>query len=310
MDEVYAYIYEPKAYLRVSDEDSADFLQSQFSNDLSPFAEQQCTYGLWLDVKGKVVADSWVICEGEGSFRLISEHCEAAVIQDKLERHIIADDVEIEVLPTPKALRLAGAGVDVALRALNLNVPAVGESLVVGACRCFLGRGAAGVSVELVFSELAAFEQAVKTLKAMEIVFLDAGAASLAAMRGRVPQVPEQLGPSDLPGEGRVEAEAISFTKGCFLGQEVVARMHHVGQPRRGLYLVAGSGALPEVPSSIVDASGKSAGELRAVAAEANGRWLGVAMLKIRVVSVSDLKLRLGVEGEVLELGAPFGAGA
>ena len=43
--------------------------------------------------------------------------------------------------------------------------------------------------------------------------------------RGR-PSVPEEIGAADMPGEGGLEHDAISFTKGCYLGQEVVARMH------------------------------------------------------------------------------------
>ena len=57
------YEYTPAAHFLVSDEDAADFLQSQFTNDLRPFEAGRSTYGLWLDVKGKVIADSVVLCE-------------------------------------------------------------------------------------------------------------------------------------------------------------------------------------------------------------------------------------------------------
>ena len=52
--------------------------------------------------------------------------------------------------------------------------------------------------------------------------------------RGR-PSVPEEIGAADMPGEGGLEHDAISFTKGCYLGQEVVARMHNVGKAQRDL---------------------------------------------------------------------------
>ena len=57
------YQYAPAAHFLVKGEDAADFLQSQFTNELRPFELRQATYGLWLDVKGKVIADSVVICE-------------------------------------------------------------------------------------------------------------------------------------------------------------------------------------------------------------------------------------------------------
>ena len=66
------YQYAPAAHFLVTDEDAADFLQSQFTNELRPFEEGQVSYGLWLDVKGKVIADSVVLCEGAEQFRVIS----------------------------------------------------------------------------------------------------------------------------------------------------------------------------------------------------------------------------------------------
>ena len=108
MNAVHAYNYTVGARLRVSDEDAADFLQSQFSQELRPFEAGQCTYGLWLDVKGKVIADSWVLCEGPEAFWVLSEHAIASELQAKLERHIIADDVCIEVSPARSACALIG----------------------------------------------------------------------------------------------------------------------------------------------------------------------------------------------------------
>ena len=82
METVFGYEYTTRTHLLVSDEDAADFLQSQFTNDLRPFEAGHATYGLWLDVKGKVIADSTVLCEGDESFRLISETSDAAALVD------------------------------------------------------------------------------------------------------------------------------------------------------------------------------------------------------------------------------------
>jgi folate-binding protein YgfZ len=93
--------------------------------------------------------------------------------------------------------------------------------------------------------------------------------------------VPADLGPADLPAEGGLVDEAVSFTKGCFLGQEVVARMHHVGRARRALRIVSGGGEVPAAPAPLqAKEDGRAAGELRSAAAAGAGRWLGLAMLK------------------------------
>ena len=86
---------------------------------------------------------------------------------------------------------------------------------------------------------------------------------------------------------GGFEADALSFTKGCFLGQEVVARMHNLGQARRALYRVQGEGEVPDCPVLLRTAGGKSAGELRTAVALDSG-WLGVALLKLHHVQAAS----------------------
>ncbi|MGB0413938.1 MAG: YgfZ/GcvT domain-containing protein [Coraliomargarita sp.] len=281
MDGVFAYQYTPAARLRVSDEDSADFLQSQFSNDLRPFEAGQAVYGLWLDVKGKVVADSWVLCEGEEAFTVISERCSAETIAEKLERHIIADDVEIETLDSGSAIALVGGNASKALEVLNLTVPDVGRFTAVEDGVCFVGRRSTSPSYELIFSDSSDAQVVVERLQEHGVEFVSEEWIQRQRMDAGVPLVPIEVGPADLPGEGGFVEDAVSLNKGCYLGQEVVARMHNVGQARRGLYLINGAGDRPVVPASLLTADGKNGGELRSVVS-AEGGWCGVAMLKIR----------------------------
>ena len=100
-------------------------------------------------------------------------------------------------------------------------------------------------------------------------------------MSAGVPLVPAEVGPTDLPGEGGFVEDAVSLNKGCYLGQEVVARMHNVGQARRALYFDQGEGLAPKISPVLQAADGRAAGELRSVLAVGDG-WQGVAMLKIR----------------------------
>ena len=127
MKSVYGYNYRPAAHLLVTDDDAADFLQSQFSNDLRPFESGRCTYGLWLDVKGKVVADSFILCEGGEQFRILSGHSRTATIAEKLEQHIIADDVVVERLSEGSAIALIGDEAPAVLKSLEVTIPAAGK---------------------------------------------------------------------------------------------------------------------------------------------------------------------------------------
>lgn len=265
---VFAYPYTMAAHLIVSDEDSADFLQSQFSHDLRPFSEGQSTYGLWLNVKGKIVADGWVRCEGEGQFRIFSELCPGEAISEKLEKHIIADDVEIDPGATLYAVALIGVG-------LEDDLAVAEESL----CR-LPGRRSSRPSSELIFPDEASRE-AWLGLIGCEVVSDDW--IRKESMRAGIPAMMREVMPGDLPGEAGLVGDAVSLTKGCFLGQEVVARMHNVGRPQRGLYLLSGSGQPPEVAAAVANAGGKVLGDLRSLTAVDDG-WMGVAMLKSRFV--------------------------
>jgi folate-binding protein YgfZ len=119
-----------------------------------------------------------------------------------------------------------------------------------------------------------------------------------------IPAVPLDAGPGDLPQEAGLEHDGVSFEKGCYLGQEVMARLHSQGHVNRALWQVAwrgqtkDSGALEPVP---LYAGQESAGELRSRVTK-DGRGLGLAMLKSRLL-VEKKALSLSPGGpEVIEL--------
>lgn len=272
------YPYQMTAQLRVSGEDAADFLQSQFSNDLRPYQPQQAIYGLWLDVYGKVVADSWVLCAGPEEFRIFSEHSLPEIIAEKLERHIIADDVEIEVLPQPAAAAVIGESEAAAV----LPLPA-------GALARLPGRRAVQPSWEYVFADVAERDAFVARHAAVRVT--EAERQQLRVQAG-VAMVPAEIGPGELPGEGGLDVDAVAFNKGCFLGQEVVARMRNLGKATRQLYLLRGEGCPPRCPVTLFNADGKAAGEVRTAFPDGDG-WFGIALLKLRYAT-AKLHLETG----------------
>jgi hypothetical protein len=275
------YEYSPAAHFLVTDEDAADFLQSQFTNELRPYEVGQCTYGLWLDVKGKVIADSVVLCEGAASFRVISERCRGEAIAAHMERHIIADDVVIEQREVSFGIELLQAGV----AAIGWEVPARGRFVVSEGGILFCARE--GIFNMVIGSE-ADFLAIRQQLTDAGFLPLSQSARGLARVAAGIPQVPEEIGAADLPGEGELEDAAISFTKGCYLGQEVVARMHNVGKPQRRLFVVAGAGEAAQAPLALYNADSKQVGELRSAYTTADG-WLGVALLKTRFAGVGAI---------------------
>lgn len=275
------YPYSLAADLRVSGEDAADFLQSQFTNELRPFEEGQATYGLWLDVKGKVIADSVVLCEGAEQFRVISERCPGGKIAAHMERHIIADDVAIEQGEAGFGFELSAAGVG----ALGLETSRRGSFLGVEGGILYSTQNSL---YHVVIDSESAAELVHEKLIELGFMQLSVSERGLARIDRGVPSVPEEIGAADMPGEGGLERDAISFTKGCYLGQEVVARLHNVGKPQRGLFVVRGEGALPKTPNALYNRDSKQVGELRTAFVDGE-TWRGVAILKTRFADVGEI---------------------
>ncbi|MGK0177076.1 MAG: folate-binding protein YgfZ [Lentimonas sp.] len=284
----YGYEYEPAAHLSLTDEDVADFLQSQFSNDLQPFESGRCTYGLWLDVKGKVIADSFVLCEGEAQFRILSEHSLAATISDKLERHIIADDVVIERLPEGRALALIGPEAATVLQSLEIKVPGEGTFTNTDGIWIYPGRRSLEPCFELWSDSAEKISDLRVRLVQAGVGFVSMQQIELMRMAAGIPSIPKEIGSSDLPGEGALVNHGVSLTKGCYLGQEVVARMYNLGRAQRALFLMSGSGEAPDCPVAMYNSDSKQVGELRSAFSTEDG-WQGVAVLKTRYAKVGDL---------------------
>ncbi|MEC8614170.1 MAG: hypothetical protein VXY17_02030 [Verrucomicrobiota bacterium] len=274
------YQYAPAAHFLVKDEDAADFLQSQFTNELRPFEPGQATYGLWLDVKGKVIADSVILCEGVEQFRVFSECCVGKLITAHMERHIIADDVGIEHCESTYGLELPAQAVE----ALGVERPKSARFLRIEGGILYTVHDSI---YNMVFYTKSAGKLAFEKLTDLGFIEYSEFEHGLARIdRGR-PLVPDEIGVTDLPGEGGLEHNAISFTKGCYLGQEVVARMHNVGKAQRNLFVVSGEGEIPELPIVLTNSDSKQVGELRTAYLDGE-TWRGVAILKTRFASVGD----------------------
>jgi folate-binding protein YgfZ len=286
------YEFMSSAHLLVTDEDAADFLQSQFTNDLRPFEPGRGAYGLWLNVKGRVIADSVIFCEGEERFRVISEGCPGDQIRAHLERHIIADDVIVETLNPAPVFEFQ------ATQAQALDLTSVDSGAWRRCPHGILFSRRDGILWLVADSSKAAdaFRQELSSAGLEPQDEIERGLARVAA---GVPSIPDEIGEADLPGEGEL-LEAISFTKGCYLGQEVVARMHNIGQAQRRLFVVTGEGEAPGLPCSLVNADGKNVGDLRSAFAE-GASWTGVALLKTRFVEVGQPIFTESIEVAVLK---------
>jgi folate-binding protein YgfZ len=251
------------AALRVWGPDANSYLQGQFTQDLR-LKNGESAYGLWLDLKGKVLADSQVLKQGENDYLIVSFSCRADDLRARLESYLIADEVELEDQTSVWAgILLWGSGVG------ELVPPA-------GVVALPSRRAGAGSRQWLVPAGSLDSVRATLTGRADRA---DRAVAEHERLQAATPAVPVDIGPRDLPNEGNLEDVAISYTKGCYLGQEVMARLKNLGQVRRRLHLVRGSGSAPAVGTALFQGERK-VGETRSAAAEGDG-FLAMAMISL-----------------------------
>jgi folate-binding protein YgfZ len=251
--------WKPKTCLEASGPDAVSFLQGQFTNDLRKLADQPAVYGLWLDRKGKCVADGFVVrTDAPERLLVVSAESPVATLREQLESHIIADDVTLNDL-TDGTWAVTLAGAEARSRADSL-----GEGFLFPA-----NRGLEGAWEWIGFNQPKSLTGRELSTEDMELARIEAG----------IPSVPRDAGPGDLPQEAGLDESAISHTKGCYLGQEVVARIRSLGQVKRRLVRVEGRGPAPTVPLAVHQGD-RQVGELRSVVPKGNG-FVGMAMISL-----------------------------
>lgn len=251
------------AVLRVRGPDANSYLQGQFTQDLR-LKNGESAYGLWLDLKGKVLADSQVLKMAENEYLIVSFSAKAADLRARLESYLIADEVEVEDETSAWAgILLWGEG------AADLVPPAEGVAWP---------SRRAGTGSRQWLVPAGRFD-AVRAMLGGRAEGAGHAAAERARLQAGLPAVPVDIGPRDLPNEGNLEEVAISYTKGCYLGQEVMARLKNLGQVRRRLHLVRGSGSAPAAGTALFQGDRK-VGETRSAVAVGDG-FLAMAMVSL-----------------------------
>jgi folate-binding protein YgfZ len=189
----------PRAFVRVRGPEAADFLQRMVSNDVLALAVGGSCEALLLTAKARLIAPLRVWRRGDDDFLLLTEPELGEAVRRELVRARFATKAELEPEEHASTLVL-GAGVD-GIENADYGEPAV----------------------EVLDAEPPGAEQ------------LGADELELLRIRARTPRWGRELDDRVLPAEAGLVERAVSFTKGCYPGQEPVARLHHRGHANRGL---------------------------------------------------------------------------
>lgn len=270
--------------IRVTGEDRARFLHAMSTNHIQQMQPGDGLYAFFLNAQGRILADAYVY-DLDDSMLLDTEPETATKLMEHLDKYIIADDVTLED-ETPKWAAFGLEGPEVIALATDLGV-AVPEKkyhwLQFGSG--FVARTACatpdGLRIFLPAGEQSAFLQ---KLKAADIPKTSAEEARIVRLENGMPRYGEDITERFLVQETQA-LHGVHFSKGCYLGQEIVERVRSRGQVHRLLtpIRIKGSSAVP--PGTKFTAEGVNAAEVTsAVYSPALGEVVGLAYARIEAI--------------------------
>jgi folate-binding protein YgfZ len=293
-DEVGLLDRSERGALRLTGTEAAEFLQGQVSNDVLALSPGEGCYATLLDHKGKIRADLRVL-RGPDWLLLDTEPAGLAPLAHTASTYSLGRDVTaVDETAERAVLSLIGP----AARARLEVAPAPSEhSFVAGEHGLYV---TTDVGVD-VLCPLADVEAAKLALGVAEIG--PAAAECIRIESGR-PRLGFELDSSTIPQEAGLNERAVSFTKGCYVGQETVARLHYKGRPNRhlrGLRLSA------PAPAGAEAALGERAvGRLGSACVSPRLGPIGLAVLRREADPGARVRVGAeGVEAEVVELPFP-----
>jgi tRNA-modifying protein YgfZ len=215
--------------LLVRGSDAAEFLQGQLTNDVEALEPGQGAYAALLDRKGHVQADMRVLRIEPHSYWIDTEAATRERVARHLEMYKVGRELEVEDVTADQAiLSVIGPAAHEVTSAPPLSPEHAhrldGERRVVATdlgLDLIVPAGSAGE----VRAELLGAGGAEVSEKAAEIARVETGR----------PRCGAEMGEATMPAEAGIVDRAVSFTKGCYIGQEPVARLHYKGKPNRHL---------------------------------------------------------------------------
>jgi len=205
--------------------EAAEYLQGQVTNDVESLSPGEGCYAALLTHKGKVVADMRVL-RGPDWLLIDTEAHALPALHRNVEMYSIGRDVQVRDVTGERAiLSLVGPQ---ARAALDAEPPPEEHAWVEGDHGLYV---TTDLGVDVICA--AADADAVKTALGIDPVGLEA-AECVRVESGR-PRHGLDFDADTIPQEAGLNERAVSFTKGCYVGQETVARLHYKGKPNRHL---------------------------------------------------------------------------
>jgi folate-binding protein YgfZ len=246
-----------RGFVGVTGSEAAAYLERMLSNEVESLDVGESRDALLLTAKGRVVAPMIVWRRGADDFLLLTEPELAEPLHRELVRSRFAAKAAIEVEQHDSILVLGKEAPPDAVENRDYGVPAY----------------------EVVDGEPPSWAE------------LEEHGLERLRVLARTPRFGREIDERVLPAEAGLDERAISFTKGCYPGQEPVARLHYRGHPNRTLRVLAIEGDPPE-PDAELGRDGKIVGRITSAAPDPEHGVVALAYVRREVPP--DVELTLG----------------
>jgi tRNA-modifying protein YgfZ len=218
--------------LRLRGSDAAEYLQGQLTNEIEALEPGEGCYAALLDRKGHMQADMRVLRPSADELWVDTEAEALEAARRHLQMYKIGREVEVEdATETQAILSLVGPRSAEIANAPPLPEHACEEISVAG-IGCLAAGSAGGIDLIAAAEDADRLRAALREAGAVEV---STEAVEILRIEAGTPRFGAEMDTGTMPAEAGIVDAAVSFTKGCYIGQETVARLHYKGKPNRHL---------------------------------------------------------------------------
>lgn len=273
--------------ITVSGEDAETFLQGQTTNDVREITETTSSLGAYCSPKGRILASFRMFQRDDQYYlRIPAELAEATI--KRLSMFVLMSKVSISDASN-ELVRFGVAGKDVSRELASAlgEVPEEDDQTLTTHGLTVVRLSSSPLRYEVYGST----EDCRKLWDRLNVHAAPVGSSSwhLLEIHAGKPQVVEATSDAFVPQMVNLEAiGGVSFQKGCYTGQEIVARMHYLGKVKRRMFRVHTLSAEKPVPGdslySAADSTGQPIGTIVNSAPCPDGGWDALAVIVVKYV--------------------------
>jgi folate-binding protein YgfZ len=235
-----------RGVISVKGDDAHEWLQGQLTNDCEGKSAGESVYGFILTLKGRVLADTWAFFHDEGVWLDVPES-QAEAVMERLDRYIIMEDVDLALERELRWITAQGPASD---QVVETSWPA--SRLGSGGRQWLVA--ASELNVEL--------ERATRAATQQDGGWVSADAWRFAHVVWGLPLFGQDFGDWTYPQETGLTTAAVSFNKGCYIGQETVVMLENRGKAPKVLWQWAIETDEAPAPKTPIEREGERVGDI------------------------------------------------